>query len=66
MPGLDGKGFYNAVSGVRPEAQRRIVFISGDSLNKETQQFLRETGNLSLNKPFTVDQLNDVISRLLF
>lgn len=66
MPGLDGKGFYNAVSSVRPEAQRRIVFISGDSLNKETQQFLRETGNLSLNKPFTVDQLNEVISRLIF
>ncbi|MBI2412590.1 MAG: response regulator [Deltaproteobacteria bacterium] len=66
MPGLDGKGFYNAVSGVRPDARKRIVFISGDSLNKETQQFLRETGNLSLNKPFTVDQLNEVISRLIF
>ncbi|MBI5642060.1 MAG: response regulator [Deltaproteobacteria bacterium] len=66
MPGLDGRGFYNEVKKIRPESQKKIIFISGDSLSKETQRFLKETGNLSLNKPFTVDQLHDMISRLIF
>ncbi len=65
MPGMDGKGFYKEVKSIRPEALKRIVFITGDGVNKDTQKFLKDTGNFSLKKPFTLNQLNEVIARLL-
>lgn len=66
MPGVDGKDFYRGVKAVKPELLRKIVFISGDSLNKETQSFLKKLGNYSLKKPFTVDQLNHIISKVIY
>ncbi|MBI5588314.1 MAG: response regulator [Deltaproteobacteria bacterium] len=65
MPGLGGIGFYREVASIRPEAIKKIIFISGDSVNRETREFLSEAGNLSLKKPFTVDQLNKIVSRLI-
>ncbi len=65
MPGMDGKTFYGEVKSVRPEYLSKIIFISGDSLNKETQAFLKRSGNYSLKKPFTVDQLNLIISKVI-
>lgn len=66
MPGLDGKGFYRQVREIRPEILKKIIFISGDSVNPETQRFLEETGNHALKKPFTIDELNEIISKLIF
>ncbi len=66
MPGMDGKTFYGEVRRTRPDAQKKIIFISGDSANKETQEFLKGAGNVSLKKPFTVEELNEAVSRLVF
>lgn len=66
MPGLDGKGFYREIRALSPEAAEKIVFVTGDAINKETQEFLKATGNLSLKKPFTINQLNEMVSQLLF
>ncbi|MBI5561882.1 MAG: response regulator [Deltaproteobacteria bacterium] len=65
MPGLDGKGFYREIKEANPEAAKRIIFITGDGMNKETQEFLRQTGNSFLKKPFTINQLNEAIARLI-
>ena len=65
MPGVDGKDFYRGVKAVRPELLKKIIFISGDSLNKETQAFLHKLGNHSLKKPFTVEQLHSVVSKVV-
>ncbi|MBI5492748.1 MAG: response regulator [Deltaproteobacteria bacterium] len=66
MPGMDGKTFYGEVRRTRPDAQKKIIFISGDSASKETQEFLKGAGNVSLKKPFTVEELNEAVSRLVF
>ncbi len=66
MPGMDGKDFYWKVKELKPEAIDRILFISGDNVNRETQAFLKSTGKPFLNKPFTVDELHGAISKLLF
>ncbi len=66
MPGMDGKAFYGHVKRIKPHAAGRIVFISGDSSNPETQKFLRQTGNMYIRKPFTVGQLNDIIAKIVF
>jgi len=65
MPGLDGKGFYREVSAIDRAAAGKIIFITGDAINKETQEFLKATGNQSLKKPFTIDRLKECISQLL-
>ena len=65
MPGLGGRGFYNEMQSVKPEALKKMVFISGDSMNRETQAFLSEVGTHSLRKPFTIDELNDVIFKVV-
>ncbi|MBI5886642.1 MAG: response regulator [Deltaproteobacteria bacterium] len=65
MPGLDGKGFYREVRAIDPAAAGKIIFITGDAINKETQDFLKATGNHSLKKPFNINQLNERILQVL-
>lgn len=65
MPGLDGRSFYKEAKNIKPEMLSRIIFITGDSVNKDTQKFLREIGNNYLKKPFTISELNEVISRVV-
>jgi hypothetical protein len=65
MPGLGGRGFYSEVQVLRPEALKRMVFISGDSINPETQAFLSKVGAPSIKKPFTIDELSSVVSRVV-
>lgn len=65
MPGLGGKGFYREVEKVSPEALKKIIFISGDSMGAETLEFLEAIGNPSLKKPFTIDELSEAVSRMV-
>ncbi|MBI5237613.1 MAG: response regulator, partial [Deltaproteobacteria bacterium] len=65
MPGLDGKEFYREVKKIRPEALKRIIVISGDSVSPETREFLKETGNASLKKPFNINTLNAAVLKLI-
>jgi signal transduction histidine kinase len=65
MPGMGGKQFYEAVKSIRPEAARRIIFISGDTASKETQEFLARCGNPFLQKPFDIEKLKEVILKII-
>ena len=55
MPGMNGKEFYHKVKSMKPDAANKIIFISGDSVSDGTQTFLKDTGNLFLKKPFTLE-----------
>ena len=65
MPQMNGQQFYHAAVRIRPELARRIVFLTGDSVNEETQSFLRSTGNPHLPKPFQAAKVAQVISEVL-
>ena len=65
MPGMSGKEFYRTLKSIRPEAVNNIIFMSGDSANQETENFLKETGNLFLHKPFTIAQVKNIIAKKL-
>lgn len=62
MPGMNGKEFYHKVKSIKPEAANKIIFISGDSVSDGTQEFLKDTGNIFLKKPFTIEELIKIIS----
>ncbi len=65
MPGMSGKQFYLEAKKLRPRTSGKIIFMSGDTASKETQDFLKETGNQYVQKPFTVQMLKEVISKVL-
>ena len=61
MPGMDGSRIYEKIKMIDSNLARRIVFITGNILNKETQAFLEKTGALNLPKPFSINELKDII-----
>ncbi|OGP12447.1 MAG: hypothetical protein A2052_00710 [Deltaproteobacteria bacterium GWA2_54_12] len=65
MPGLGGKGFYREVEKINPGVLKKIIFISGDSMGSETQEFLEAIGNPSLKKPFSIDELSEAVARMV-
>jgi nitrogen fixation negative regulator NifL len=65
MPGLDGPGLYRALRLTRPELLTRFVFLTGDTLNPESREFVEHTGAPCLGKPFDFDEVYRVIGRVL-
>ncbi|MGH7305722.1 MAG: hybrid sensor histidine kinase/response regulator [Candidatus Rokuibacteriota bacterium] len=61
MPGMSGMELYEEVARRRPGLERRIIFVTGDTLNPMTKQFLDRTGAASLSKPFGVDAVRRLV-----
>lgn len=61
MPKISGREFYQTVHKRFPKMTERIVFVTGDVASRTTQKFIEETGNLCLNKPFTLKEIQDVL-----
>ena len=57
MPRLDGVNFYRAIAATSPALARRVVFVSGDIVDADTERFLEENGCRLLTKPFRLDDL---------
>jgi signal transduction histidine kinase/ActR/RegA family two-component response regulator len=65
MPELDGRGLYERLLEIDPDLARRTVFITGDTVNPDTREFLRRVQNPCLAKPFGVQDVRDTISQIL-
>lgn len=61
---MDGRELYQKVSERSPQLAGRIIFMTGDLGNPKTASFIQATGNLSLEKPFTILRLKEVMERL--
>jgi PAS domain S-box-containing protein len=61
MPGLDGQALYHRIREIKPDLAKRMIFVTGDTLNSSTREFLNATGSLFLSKPFKID---DVLNRV--
>ncbi|HKD50308.1 MAG TPA: response regulator [Candidatus Acidoferrum sp.] len=58
MPGaVNGADVHEWIQKNRPELRSRIILISGDTANSETQTFLAQSGTPCIEKPFRVQQL---------
>ena len=58
MPGtINGVGVQHWIQAHRPELCERIILISGDTANSETQSLLTASNTPCLAKPFRVQQL---------
>ena len=65
MPELGGKELYRRIKEKDEGMAKRVIFATGDTLNPETQEFLENTGNAWLGKPFTVEELEIKIQECL-
>jgi CheY-like chemotaxis protein len=64
MPGaVNGAEVHAWIQKNRPELCARIILISGDTANSETQAFLAQSGTPCIEKPFRVQQLMNVVEK---
>jgi len=65
MPGMDGRKFFEIVRKQNPALAHRIVFVTGDTVSPDTQEFFEDTGNRWLSKPFSIAQVEDTANEVL-
>ena len=64
MPGsVNGAEVHAWIQKNKPELSRRIILISGDTANSETQAFLARSGTPCIEKPFRVQQLITIVEK---
>jgi DNA-binding NtrC family response regulator len=62
MPGnINGADVHQWIQKNRPDLGGRIILISGDTANSETQSLLRESATPCIEKPFRVQQLISIV-----
>jgi signal transduction histidine kinase len=52
MPDLPGDKLWQRIRTERPALAKRVVFVTGDTANPDTQRVLADTGRPVLHKPF--------------
>ena len=64
MPGaVNGAEIHAWIRLNRPALKSRIILISGDTANSETQALLANSGTPCIEKPFRVQQLISVVEK---
>lgn len=62
MPRMDGIELYRHIKNIKPYLTGRIIFITGDTETERTRNFICETGCRSIDKPFTIKELLDIMT----
>ena len=63
--GVTGADVHRWLTIHRPELAKKILFITGDTVNQETFTLLKNTGAPCIEKPFRVSQLMATLIHLL-
>jgi len=65
MPVLDGEHFYRELERRLPAHRGpRVIFLTGDILSRDRQDFLEGTGAPFVAKPFDLEQLRRLVHRV--
>jgi CheY-like chemotaxis protein len=65
MPVLNGPDFYAHLRLEYPALARRVIFVTGDTLNSASMTFLEQCGRPWLRKPCTIAAVRQAIQQLL-
>ncbi|HEY2547230.1 MAG TPA: ATP-binding protein [Candidatus Acidoferrum sp.] len=65
MPGLDGQHFYQSLARAGNMLQERFLFVTGDVIAQQTQEFLEKHRLPHVAKPFRVEELTEKVFSLL-
>lgn len=64
MPGLDGRGVFEAISKEFPKLVSRTGFITGDTMGRASQAFLEESHRPYVEKPVSPTELRAFVAQL--
>jgi DNA-binding NtrC family response regulator len=65
MPDMNGLEFYRQLKKTKPDLARKVLFVTGDVLEKATSNFLKENNVPSITKPIDIDKLKESIDNIL-
>jgi two-component system NtrC family sensor kinase len=65
MPGTSGRALYERLERGAPTVAARVVFITGDTADAETEKFLSRSGRPVLTKPLGLEPLAQALVPLL-
>ena len=65
MPEMDGPALFSRLQVEKPQFLSRIGFLTGDTLSKDMEGFLGETGRPYIEKPITPSDVRDLMARIL-
>lgn len=65
MPVMDGMELYAELAASVPEQAARIVFLTGGAFSSGARAFLASIANPSVEKPFSIQSLRELISERL-
>jgi CheY-like chemotaxis protein len=58
---MNGRAVFQKLRERSPGLAQRVIFVTGDLGNTETEIFLKESGNLWLPKPFTLKEIQQIL-----
>ena len=65
MFGMSGRKLYETLNEKSPDTANKIVFITGDTMNEETYDFLVSSERPYLAKPFNPNEIIDIVEKEL-
>jgi signal transduction histidine kinase/CheY-like chemotaxis protein len=65
LPDISGEEVWRWILARDPAQASRVVFLTGDTMSKEAQEFLQEAGRPLLTKPISIEQISRVINAIL-
>ena len=65
MPEMDGQALYEEIQRDHPQILKRIVFVTAQAHSADYGPFLRTTGIPVIEKPFTLSQLRQAVTRMV-
>jgi signal transduction histidine kinase/CheY-like chemotaxis protein len=65
MPGMSGEELYAKIREWDEPLSTRIIFATGDVLSSDTHQFLDDSGNTYLQKPFDLETVLRTVNEVL-
>ncbi len=64
MPGVKGTQIFDYIRQLPGNAASRVLFVTGDTTDMTTQDFIAATGSPMLAKPFTLEELRASVQRI--
>ena len=64
-PQMNGAELYQWLQKKYPQVANRVIFTTGSLLDEKTTTFIRQSGRPFLPKPFTPDELTEIVQKTL-
>jgi two-component system NtrC family sensor kinase len=65
MPALDGQTLYGLLQRQLPALCQRMIFLTGDTLSRDSMRFVEQCGQPWIPKPCSIDEIRTVMAQVL-